>query len=290
MQNDKIIFVTGASGRQGCAAVESLINNGFTVKALTRNPVSAAAQKLKTLGAQIITGDLDDTATYRDQLRDAHGIFCVLTYENGIDKEIQQGITLANQAKEYGIRHFVYSSVIGSDANTGIPHWDSKAKIEDHIKLIALPYTIIRPCSILENFLLPQVKSRILKGKLPSPVNKNVMQQFIASKDIGEIAAGIFLDPEKHMGKTFNLAAEEMDMQQLAQIFSEATGKSVKFQKMPMLITRLVMGKNLYKMFKWINENDSLFVKDLAAFRNEYPNLTTTKEWIKNNFPAATSA
>lgn len=284
MQNNKTIFVTGATGRQGSAAVESLINNGFAVKALTRNPGSAAAQKLKDLGAEIITGDLDDIATYRDQLKYAYGIFCVLTYENGIDKEIQQGITLANLAKDYGISHFVYSSVIGSDAKTGIPHWDSKAKIEDHIKHIGLPFTIIRPCSILENFLFPQVKSRILKGKLPSPVNKNVVQQFIASKDIGEIATLIFLDPEKYMGSTFTLAAEELDMQQMAVNFSEVTRKPVKFQKMPMLITRLVMGKNLYKMFKWINEHDSLFVKDLPAFRKEYPNLINSREWIKANF------
>ncbi len=290
MQNDKIIFVTGATGKQGSAAVESLINNGFTVKALTRNAGSAAAQKLKTLGAQIVTGNLDDTASYGNELKAVHGIFCVLTFENGIDREIKQGIALADLAKEYGINHFLYSSVIGSDANTGIPHWDSKFIIEKHIKQIGLAFTIIRPSILLENFLIPQVKSRLLKGTLSSPVNKNVLQQFIACKDVGEISAAVFLDPLKYIGKTFNIAAEEMDMQQMAETFSAVTGKPVKFQKLPMIITRLVMGKNLFKMFKWINENDSLFVKDLPAFRTEYPNLTTTKEWIKHNFPAVTPA
>ena len=284
MQQDKIIFVTGATGKQGSAAVESLINNGFTVKALTRNPDSAAAQKLKNLGAQIVIGNLDDTNSYRDQLRDVHGIFCVLTYENGIDREIKQGIALANLSKEYGINHFLYSSVIGNDLNTGIPHWESKFIIENHIKQISLPYTIIRPCSLLENFLIPQVKNRILKGKFPSPVNKQVVQQFMASKDVGAISACIFLNSEKYMGNTINLATDEMNMEQMALIFSEVTGKKVTFQKLPMFITRLVMGKNLYKMFKWINENNAVFVKDLHAFRNEFNNLTTTREWIKNNF------
>ena len=284
MQQDKIIFVTGATGNQGSAAVESLINNGFTVKALTRNPSSDAAQKLKNLGAQIVTGNLDDTNSFSDQLKDVHGIFCVLTFENGVDREIKQGIALADLAKEYGIKHFLYSSVIGSDINTGIPHWESKFNIENHIKQIGLPYTIIRPCSLLENFLLPQVKNRIQKGKFPSPVNKHVLQQFMASKDVGAISASIFLNPEKYIGNTINLAAEEMNMEQMALIFSEVTGKTVKFQKLPMFITRLVMGKNLYKMFKWINENNAVFVKDLHAFRNEFNNLTTTREWIKNNF------
>ena len=74
-------------------------------------------------------------------------------------------MNLANLAKEYDVKHFLYSSVIGADLNTGIPHWESKFKIENHIKQINLPYTIIRPASLFENFLIPQVKSRIVKGK-----------------------------------------------------------------------------------------------------------------------------
>ena len=284
MQNSKTIFVTGATGNQGGAVARSLINNGFKVKALTRNPSSAPAQNLKKLHAEIVQGDLNNTDTFRDHIKDVDGIFSVLTYENGIDKEIKQGIDLANLAKEYGVKHFLYSSVIGADQNTGIPNWESKFKIENHIKQINLPYTIIRPASLFENFLIPQVKSRIVKGKLASPVNKDVIQQFISSKDIGEISAAIFMNPGKYLGKTITIAAEEMDMKKVANIFSEALGKEIKYQKLPMFITRLVMGKDLYKMFKWVNENDAVFLKDLDAFRKEYPNLTGLKQWIQLNF------
>ena len=69
-------------------------------------------------------------------------------------------------AKENGVKHFLYSSVIGADVHTGIPHWESKFQIENHIKQIGLSYTIIRPASLFENLLIPQVKSRLLKGKL----------------------------------------------------------------------------------------------------------------------------
>jgi uncharacterized protein YbjT (DUF2867 family) len=191
---------------------------------------------------------------------------------------------LADLAKEYGAKHFLYSSVAGADLNTGIPHFDCKFKIENHIKQIGLPYTIIRPNSLFENFLIPQVKSRIVKGKLASPVNKDKVQQFISVIDIGEISANIFLNQEKYLGKTITIAAEEMDMQQVANTFSEVLGKEIKYQKLPMLITRLAMGKNLYKMFRWINENDAAFMKDLDAFKKENPNLTSLKQWIKLNF------
>lgn len=286
MHNGQTIFVTGATGRQGTATVEALISKGFNIKALTRDPASAAAKKLETAGANIVKGDLNDPASYRDQLKDIYGICCILTYENGTDKEIKQGIELVKLAKENNISHFVYSSVIGCDLNTNIPHWDSKAVIEKEIKDADLPFTIVRPASLLENNLIPQVKSRILKGKLPSPVNKNVKQQFIACKDVGRIIAAVFSDPGKYFGKTFNIAADEMNLEQLAAIFTQEMGKPVSFQKMPGLITRLVMGKNLYKMFKWINENDALFVKDLPAFKNEYPGLVSCRDWVKQNFAA----
>ncbi|MDQ3141907.1 MAG: NmrA/HSCARG family protein [Bacteroidota bacterium] len=284
MKTAKTIFITGATGNQGGAAVTSLLNNGFNIKVLTRNPDSSRAQALQKQHAEIVKGDLNDLKAFRDHLKDVDGIFSVQTFESGIEKEIKQGMDLADLAKEYGVGHFVYSSVSGADLNTGIPHFESKLIIENHIKKIGLPYTIIRPSSLFENFLLPQVKSRILKGKLASPVNKNVVQQFISAADIGEISAEIFMNKDKYMGKTITIGAEEMNMQQVANIFSEVLGKEIKYQKLPMFITRLVMGRDLYKMFKWMNENDAIFIKDLALFKNEHPKLMSLTHWIKLHF------
>lgn len=280
----KTIFVTGATGNQGGAVAASLIKNGFKIKVLTRKTDSVNAQKLQKQNVELIKGDLSDLDTFRNHLKDIDGIFSVQTFENGIDKEIKQGMDLAMLAKEYGVNHFLYSSVVGADLNTGIPHFDSKYKIENHVKQLGLPYTIIRPNSFFENFLIPQVRSRILKGKLASPINKNKTQQFISAVDVGEISADIFLNKDKYLGKTITIGSEEMDMQQVATIFSEVLGKEISYQKFPMLIARFVMGKDLYKMFKWINENDAIFMKDLELFKKENPNLLSLRQWIKLNF------
>ncbi len=280
----KTIFVTGATGNQGGAVAASLIKKGFKIKVLTRKTDSVKAQRLQKQNVDLIKGDLNDLNTFRNYLKDIDGIFSVQTFENGIDKEIKQGIDLANLAKEYGVNHFLYSSVAGADLNTGIPHFDSKYKIENHIKQLGLPYTIIRPNSLFENFLIPQVRSRILKGKLASPINKDKVQQFISAVDIGEISADIFLNQDKYLGKTITIGSEEMDMQQVATTFSEVLDKKISYQKFPMLLVRLVMGKDLYKMFKWMNENNAIFIKDLELFKKENPNLTSLKHWIKINF------
>ncbi|HEY4936852.1 MAG TPA: NmrA/HSCARG family protein, partial [Puia sp.] len=260
MQHSKTIFVTGATGNQGGAVVRSLLNNGYAVKALTRNPTSKASQILKGLHAEIIQGDLNNIASFRDQIRDVYGIFSVLTFENGTNKEIKQGIDLANLAKACDIKHFIYSSLIGADLHTGIPHWESKFVIENHIRQIGLPYTIIRPASLFENFLIPAVRKRIVMGKLASPINKDIIQLFISSADIGKIGASIFMRPDSYLGRTIPLVSEEMNLEKVSAIFSEVLEKDIRYQKLPMFVTRLVMGKNLYKMFAWINVNSEILL------------------------------
>ena len=75
-----------------------------------------------------------------------------------------------------------------------------------------------------------------------------------------------------------------MDGEQLAATFSKAMGKEIKFQQLPMFITRLVMGKYLAKMFRWINSNDTCFVKDMHALKNEFPGMIGFEEWIRIHF------
>ncbi|MEP7267888.1 MAG: NmrA/HSCARG family protein [Saprospiraceae bacterium] len=284
MTNNKTIFVTGATGNQGGAVARNLAQQGFTVKALTRNADSANAQNLKKLNIQLLKGDLNNTLSYCEHLKDVDGIFSVQTFENGIEREIKQGIALATLAKEFGIKHFLYSSVLGADLNTKVPHFDSKFEIENHIRKLGLPFTIIRPASLYENFLIPQVKNGILKGNLTQAINRDTIQQYIAAEDIGKASVKIFQNREIYLGKTIPLATEHISTQEAADIFSDVFGKKIKYQKLPTLITRIFIGNNLYKMFKWINEKSIFLKEDVDSTRKEFPNLLSLKNWIEINF------
>jgi uncharacterized protein YbjT (DUF2867 family) len=284
MQKDKTIFVTGATGNQGGAVLRYLVSSGFRVKALVRNPSTDAGKRLVHPNVEIISGDLNDPRTYQHHLDQVDAVFCNLSFKNGVDKELNQGINLVNNAKERKVKYFLYSSVIGCDANTGIPHWESKFKIENHLKESGIDYTIIRPTSLYENLLIPEVYKRILKGKLVLPTNKDKVQQFISAEDIGKIATTMFSDPTKYTGKTVTVATEQMDGAQLAGLLTIALERTITYQKLPMIITRLVMGRDLAKMFRWLNNNDALFVKDMANVRNEFPGMLGLQDWVKTRF------
>jgi len=284
MESSKTIFVTGATGNQGSAVVKSLIEHGFKVIGLTRNPEAPKVQTLKALGATMVKGDLNVKDSYKQYLKEAYGVFGLTTYVHGIDKELNQGIQLADHAKQNGIKHFLYTSVCGCDLNTGIPHWEVKHKIEEHIKSAGLPYTIVRPVSFFQNFLIPQVSSRINKGKLVTPTTPNRTMQFFSTDDMGPISVKIFQQPEKYLGKTITIGTEQMDMNKVAETFSKSLGRPISYQKLPGFIVRLAMGKNLHKMFNWCNANDCLFIKDMDAVKAEFPELTRMDNWIKQHF------
>ncbi len=66
-------------------------------------------------------------------------------FTDGLEAEIREGKDLADAAKTAGIQHFVYSSVGSAERKTGIPHFDSKFQVEEYIKAIGIPYTILHP-------------------------------------------------------------------------------------------------------------------------------------------------
>lgn len=290
METKKLILVTGGTGNQGGAVARNLVLNRFKVKVLTRDPDSPKARNLKKLDVELVKGDLDNPATYRHHLKHVHGVFSVQTFEKGTKKETEQGMTLADLAKVMGVNHFVYTSVAGAGLNSGIPHFESKRKIEDHIKKLELPYTIIRPVSLYENFLFPQVKKGILKGKLVQPSNRDTVLQYVASDDIGKIAVKIFRDPELYLSKTLTLATESLSTQQVADLFSEELNIPVEYKKLPWVVTRFILGKDIYKMYSWLNKGNLLAQQDEITGKKDFPEMLSLKNWIGMNFKDAAAA
>ncbi len=286
--NDQTIFVTGSTGNQGGAVARSLAKSGYKVKALTRNAISDKAKALAAQGIEVVQGNLNEPESFKLDLENVYGVFSVQSFEEGTAKEIKQGTTLADVAKEKGVQHFVYSSVAGAQLAQGVAHFESKQKIEDHIKSISLPFTIIRPASLFENFLLPQVRKGIPKGKLIQLVNKDTVMQYVSAEDVGTVATQVFKNKEKYLQKTIELATEELSGQEVAQVFSEVLGIPVPFKKLPAIIVRLFIGKDVYNMYNWINKRKRFGEADLASVKQQFGDLLPMKQWIRTHFGTST--
>ena len=280
---DKIVLVTGATGRQGGAVVRHMLPKGWKLRALTRNPASHEAQSLVRQGVEVVQGDLEDPASIVRAVQGVYGVYSVQDFwAVGAKREVQQGKNVAAAAQKAGVRHLVYSSVGGAERNTGIPHWESKWQVEQTIKNLGLPATVIRPAAFMEMYYIDQVEVGILKGKLADPIRSDKPYQTIATDDIGAFVALAFDRPEEFIGKELEIAGSELTNLEAAKVFSRVLGKPVKFQKLPLPLARLILGKEFYLMFRWFNESG--FQANIPALRKRYPEvrLYTLEEWLRS--------
>ncbi len=280
---NKFILVTGATGRQGGAVLNHLLQNNFKVKALTRAPESIPAKLLAAKGVMVVKGDMSDPSSLLNAMKGCDGVFSIQNFfEYGAEKEIEYGKNMADAAKKTNIAHFVYNSVCNANDNTGVPHFETKNSIEQYIKHIGLPATILRPVKFMENYYIPQVFKGILSGKLFDSIRASKKHQMISVDDIGAYASAVFTNPEKYIGHTIEIAGDELSNEQVAFIMSDVLGKKIKFKQLPLFIAKLVMDKEMYVMFRWFNEKG--FTADMAAARNAFPFIepTSLKEWLIN--------
>ncbi len=272
----RTILVTGATGKQGGAVLRHLRKRGFPVRALTRDPAKPAARKLAGPGVEVVRGDLDDAASLAQAMDGVYGVFSVQnSHEAGIEREERQGKTLADVARLQQISHLVYTSVGSADQGTRIPHFDSKFRIEEQVRTLGVPHTILRPVFFMEN-LLGAVRS-LAEGTLPMPLPVDRKLQMIAVDDIGAIATMAFEHAGRWQGRALDIAGDELSMSEVAAQLGRVLGSEVRAIEVPLTEYEQKAGPDLAAMWRWFN--DVGYHADIAALRGEYPGLTPFSRW-----------
>lgn len=234
----QIIFYNVALQRGNC-----------TVRAFVSDPNKPAAQALEQAGAELVAGDLNDRASVDRALQGVTGVFAMQNFKDGLDTEIQQGKMMADAAKAANIQHFVYSSVGSAERNTGVPHFDSKLQIEEHIRKIDLPYTILRPVFFFYNYAA--LRPMIEQGTLPQPLSPETKLQQLSEEDYGKVVAEVFERPADFLHHEIEVASVEMTMPEIAAAFSRVLGKPVSYQQIPFEAFEQQAGKELAMMYRW---------------------------------------
>jgi uncharacterized protein YbjT (DUF2867 family) len=279
---DGTVLITGATGRQGGSVLRHMLAQGWKLRALVRNSEGDGAKRLIDQGIEVARGDLEDPASLERACRGVYGVYSVQDFwAVGAKREVQQGKNMADVAMRAGVEHLVYSSVGGAERNSRIDHWESKWEVEKHIRKLGLPATMLRPAAFMENYYIDQVEIAILNGKLVDPIRADKPYQTIAADDIGAFAALTFARPKDFIGAEIEIAGSELTNPQAAEVFSRVLNRRVKFQKLPMPLVRLLLGKEFYQMFRWFNAEG--FMANIPELRRKYSevHLHTLEEWLR---------
>jgi uncharacterized protein YbjT (DUF2867 family) len=282
MSSEKVVLVTGGTGSQGGATVTHLLAaKKVRVRVLTRNLESPKAKSLAARGAELVKGDFEDEASLKTALAGVSAAFSVQqwTEKGGPAAEERNGKRFADAVKASGSPHLVYSSAEGAERNSGLAHYESKWAIEQHIRDLKLPATILRPVGFMDALGVPAVQRGMYLGMFRANWGVSHRVQFVATYDIGWFAARALEDPDRYAGRVIPLAGDELNIADIIRTYKTVTGHKPWVAPIPAFAAKKMMPEEFADMFRWIREKG--FEADIAQVRQEYPQLLTFADWLK---------
>ncbi|WP_225832596.1 NmrA/HSCARG family protein [Streptomyces sp. NK08204] len=265
------VAVTGATGAQGGATTRALLAAGHQVRALTHRPDSPAADALRSLGAQVRHADFDDRPSLEAALTGADSLFAVTTpFGTDTATEVRQGTTLVDAAAEVDIRHIVFTSAAHADRGTGVPHYESKHLIEQHLRAAGVPWTVIAPAAFMDNYTSGWTLDGLRDGTFAWPMPADRPLTLIPAADIGAFAALALQRHDEFTGLRIDIASDKRTPGQMAEILATAIGLPVAHQEVPLAYVR-TRSADLAAMFEYFT-TAGLDV-DVTGLRRDYPEV-----------------
>ncbi|MCP5090469.1 MAG: NmrA/HSCARG family protein [Gammaproteobacteria bacterium] len=275
---DKVILVTGATGTQGGAVARELLNRGYAVRGLTRNSQSDRAKATSKIGVEMVQGDFDDAASLAAAMDGVHGVFAVTDFwEHGYDKEIRHGKQLVDAALAASVEHFVFTSVASADEDTGIPHFESKCKIEIYLRDSGIGFSIVRPVEFMDN--VRYFREGILSGVYFDPRDPGRSHQWIAASDIAYLVGEAFDNPAEWLGQAVDIAGDQLTIAEFVDALSRAAEVDIRYQKLTWAEYQAQSGEEMTAMLRWFD--DIGYQVDIAALRGRYPKLLTYEQYLE---------
>jgi uncharacterized protein YbjT (DUF2867 family) len=267
----RTVLVTGATGQQGGALARLLLKQGHRVRAVTRNAGSPRARALSEQGAELYTADAEDRASLEQAAAGVDALFAMATpFEGGVEAETRQGINIVSAAAAAGVGHLIYSSVAGADQDTGIPHFESKFRVEQHLRTLGVPFTIIAPVYFMENLIAPWNIGSLASGVVPMALPAGRKLQQIAVADVAGFAAEVIAKPDEFTTQRIDIASDERTGAEAAAVLASASGRRMQFLEIPLEQVR-AGNEDLALMFDWINRVG--YHADIAGLRSRYPKV-----------------
>jgi uncharacterized protein YbjT (DUF2867 family) len=282
LTSERLVLVTGGTGKQGGATVTHLLSaKRARVRVLTRNPDSPKAKLLASQCVELVRGDMNDADSVKAALSGVSAVFSVQNFmdKGGVEAEEQRGKAFADSVKSANGPHLVYTSAEGVERDSGVPHYQSKWRIEQHIRQLGLPATIIRPVAFMDSFATSSLGRGMALGLFRSVLGTTKRIKLVATSDIGWFAARALEDPTRFSGRVIPLAGDELSIAEILETYRKVTGRTPWIAPIPSILPGLIMPKEIASMLKWIGEQG--FKANINELRQEHPGLLTFEAWLR---------
>ncbi|KAF9237366.1 hypothetical protein BU15DRAFT_88804 [Melanogaster broomeanus] len=258
----RVVAVFGATGTQGSSVVKTLLADGrFVPRAVTRNPTSEKALKLKELGAEVVQADLWDVPSLKNAMNGVEAVFGVTDYYDpknsaqGHTSEMILGKNLVDAAVASDVKFFIWSSLphstrVSNGKYPNVYHFDNKANVEEYIRDSNLPHSILHTVSetsesvAMFSFDLGSYNHLTLSPdsssyELTVPKYDPNSPQYITwvERDLGQCILSLLKHYQDSsagiLDETLYAVSEKMTYTEYAAVIQKALGKPVHFVSGP---------------------------------------------------------
>jgi uncharacterized protein YbjT (DUF2867 family) len=273
---DGPITVIGATGQQGGAVIDALLKQRIPIRAVTRNPNGEKARALAERGVEVVYADLEDVDSVRAAFDGAAAAFAMTTHDglDGPKREVAHGRVIAAAAADAGLPSLVYSSVGGVERGSGVPHFESKHRVEE-VLLEAVPVTFVRPTFFMETLRL-MIRRHGDRVIIAMPLPGDVAVQMISVRDIGRAAAALLLKGDPSVAPV-EIAGDELTGEQIAERIAHRLGSPTTYVQLPLDV--LGDDEDLKMMFGWLARLPA-YQADFARTRELVGGVQDLSRWL----------
>lgn len=259
--------VLGATGGQGGAVVTALLEADRPVRAVVRDPDGKRARELHTRGVELVVGDMVSGDGLAEAFADSSGVFAFTTpFESGVDAEVTQGQAIIDAASAARVPYLVFSSVASADRGTGVPHFDSKYRVEQLLAGSDVPHTIVGPTYFYDNLL--GGADALSAGVMPIAMPADALLQQVSRRDLGRFVAGLFANPQEHLGERIDIASDAVTPDQMAATLSSVLERDVRAESYD---PERISSPDMRAMFEFLGAGG--YDVDIAALQERFPDV-----------------
>ena len=239
------ILVTGATGYIGGRLVPRLIEAGYSVRCLARDPDRLAGRSWRDQ-VEVAAGDVLDSRTLPDAVRGIDAAYYLIHgMAGGRDfaaRDLRAAAQFGEAARAAGVRRIIYLGGLGDPAQELSHHLRSRHETGDALREAGVPVTEFRAGVIVGSGSLSFEMIRYLTERIPVMICPRwvfTKTQPIAIRNVLEYLLAALCVPES-AGRTIEIGgADVIDYGAMMRIYAEERGLRRRLLPVPVLTPRL---------------------------------------------------
>lgn len=211
------VLVTGGTGGLGSQVVTRLLHGHHRVRIMSSRPSSPQSQGVRVYGDMASRAGLHEAVAGVDAI-----IHCATSLKDTQGVDVEGTRALVAEAKESGLPHLVYISIVGIDSSD-FSYYQKKYKAEQIVPQSGLPWSILRATQY-HSFAQFIIESLLAESQTEVKVPAGVRMQPIDSGEVADRLVAIAeLGPLNHTAEFGG--PQILTIEEMTQVYLQSRGR-----------------------------------------------------------------